>query len=61
MKAYRVTVEFSGTKEYTIYAENPEHIEDILYSRGSFDSIANPKCDTVTENIVKIEEEETEQ
>lgn len=59
MPTYKVTVEFSGTKTYEIYAENPDEIEKLFEKLSSFDRIDNPIDDRVSEVILNIVEVET--
>ena len=55
LNVYRVTVEFSGTSDYLIYAEDEASVRAIFERQGSFDHIANRFRDLVGEEIEHIE------
>ena len=54
LNVYRVTVGFSGTSDYLIYAENETSVRAIFERQGSFDHLANRFRDLVGEEIEHI-------
>ena len=56
MKAYKITVEVTGTKTFVVSAEDMKEVLELIESYGSLDNFTNAHDDRVEENIVEIKE-----